>query len=84
LLPLTSKIDYDLMILKAQKLKDITINISVVQLVSDDDKENAAEVEDVLKHKKLVRILSFLWHAKHALILILDKERPCNFAWKRQ
>ena len=39
-LSLSCKTDYDLMILKAHKLKDCTVNITAVQLASDDDKEN--------------------------------------------
>jgi hypothetical protein len=51
-LSLASRTDYDLMILKAQKLKDLTINITVVQLRSGNDKENEAEVEEAPKPKK--------------------------------
>jgi len=51
-LSLDSETDYNLMILKARKLRDLTINITIVQLVSDDDKENEAEVEEVTKPKK--------------------------------
>ncbi|KIM79888.1 hypothetical protein PILCRDRAFT_24281, partial [Piloderma croceum F 1598] len=53
-LSLSCKTDYDLMILKARKLKDCTVNITVVQLASDDDKENDREAElvEVAKPKK--------------------------------
>src|SRR5882762_10013182 len=56
-LSLTSRTYYDLMILKAQKLKDLTINTAVVKLRSGNDKENEAEVEEVPKpQKKAVRV----------------------------
>ncbi|KIM85528.1 hypothetical protein PILCRDRAFT_5225 [Piloderma croceum F 1598] len=53
-LSLSCKTDYNLMILKACKLKDCTVNITVVQLASDDDKENdhEAELAKVAKPKK--------------------------------
>jgi hypothetical protein len=53
-LSFSCKTDYDLMILKARKLKDCTVNITVVQLASDDDKENDCEAElaEVAKPKK--------------------------------
>jgi len=52
------------MILKAWKLKDLTINITVVQLRSGDDKENEAEVVEVPKPKK---------KAVHVFVLVACK-----------
>jgi hypothetical protein len=84
-LSLTSDTDYDLMILKARKLKDFTINITVVQLTSDNNKENDVEVEEVPKpKKKAVRVCCSHGMQKHILIPILDKERPHNPPWKHQ
>ena len=45
-LSLTSETEYDVMMMKARKLKDLTINITVVQIRSDDNKENGAEDND--------------------------------------
>jgi hypothetical protein len=84
-LSLDSETDYDLMILKARKLKDLTINITIVQLASDDDKENEAEVEEVVKpKKKAVRVCNFCGMRERVLIPTLGKERPRNPAWKCQ
>ena len=56
-LSLSCEGDYDLMVLKARKLKDCTVYITVIQLASDDDKENEAEVVEVATpKKKAVRI----------------------------
>lgn len=49
-LSLTNAADYDLMISKSRKLKDITIQITVVEVPSANDKENEIE-ESVTKEK---------------------------------
>src|ERR1700728_1969533 len=73
-LSLDSEMDYNLMILKACKLKDLTINITIVQLASNDDKENEAEVEKVAKpKKKAVHVYEFCGMRGCVLIPTLGK-----------
>ena len=84
-LSLNSEMDYDLMIHKACKPKDLTINITIVQLVSDNNKENEAEVEEVAKpKKKAVCVCKFCGMRENVLIPTLSKERPHNPSCKCQ
>ena len=80
-LSLTNRADYDLMISKSHKLRDITIYITVVKVPSANDKENEIK-ESVMKekNKKVTRIHFYNDCNSSALV---ETNRPCDSPWKR-
>jgi hypothetical protein len=51
-LSLSNETDYELMVTRARKLKDFTINITVIEIGSDSDKENEGGNDEVSEKGK--------------------------------
>ena len=89
-LSLVSETDYEVMMLKARKLKgsDPEINITVTQTHSDGNKENEAAIEeldqDATKKSRCVMIFCGTQKECSLCILQVGQEGPCYPARKRQ